>query len=151
MQDDETAETLFGARVKQLRERIGITQVTLVNTLKLAHGVKLDPSALARMEKGQRSIRLNEAVALGRALDMTVDELLRPALPPEDQLHQAETALDQAKWRAMQAEGEYRAAIARLARLRESLGGGGDGRAADAAPVDVPATFEAGRADGEPG
>ena len=87
----------------------------------------MDPSAIARLEKGERSIRLNEAAALAAALDMSVDEMLRKALPPEEQIRQAETQLERAHWRAAEAEAEHHVARTRLERLRKRLGGGDGG------------------------
>ena len=136
VQDDEvrtrTAEQVFGARVRELRDAMKITQNGLsfhveVMTGHAGNRIKMDPSAIARLEKGERSIRLNEASALSAALDMSVDEMLRKALPPEEQIRQAETQLERAHWRAAQAEAEHHVAKARLERLRKRLGGGDGG------------------------
>ena len=134
VQDEQvrTAEQVFGARVRELRDAMKITQNGLSFRVEVMTGhagnrIKMDPSAIARLEKGERSIRLNEASALSAALDMSVDEMLRKALPPEEQIRQAEEQLERAHWRAAQAEAEHHVAKARLERLRTRLGGGDGG------------------------
>lgn len=124
--ENQTPEQQFGARVRELREQREMTQAGLAQVLE-SRGIRLDPSAIARLEKGQRSIRLDEAVAIGTVLDMTVDELLRPALPPEEQIRQAAEYARRSEWRALAAVSEHDGAVERLHRLRERAGAeGGD-------------------------
>lgn len=40
-------------------------------------GVKLDPSAITRIEKGQRDLKLAEAAAIAKVLDVGIDQLTR--------------------------------------------------------------------------
>lgn len=125
---EPTPEQQFGARIRKLRDEYETTQALLAQMVE-DHGVKLDPSAIARLEKGERSIRLNEAVAFASSFRMTVDELLRPALPPDEQVREAEKHLQRAKWRALSALVEHESAEERLKRLRERIAeeGGNDG------------------------
>jgi transcriptional regulator with XRE-family HTH domain len=117
----ERPEQIFARRMRELREKLGISQALVATKLRLVEGLKLDPTAITRMEKGTRAIRLDEAVAIARALDLTVDEMLRPVLPPDEQLAQAEKALEPARWRAARAAAEYEVAQRRLDRLRVRL------------------------------
>lgn len=71
---DETAEGRFSARLLETRRAAGLSQT------ELARRVGLDPTAITKIEKRSRSIRLNEAVALANALATTVDELIRPTI-----------------------------------------------------------------------
>lgn len=110
-------EQVFARRVRQIRESLGVTQAALALAMEVKLGVKVDPTAITKIEAGSRAIRLNEAQAIADALDQTVDEVLRPALPPEEQVRQAEASIDRARWRAAAAEAEYQVAQARLERL----------------------------------
>lgn len=58
----ETPEQAFSERLRQYREASGISQAAL------AKQVGLDPTAITKIEKGNRSIRLDEAVAITDAL-----------------------------------------------------------------------------------
>jgi hypothetical protein len=90
------------------------------------------PSELARLENGERPIRLTEAVALAAILDVTVQEMLVPLPPPDEQLRRAEGALQAASTRVAQVQAEYEFARDRLQRLQTSLahhdGSGAEGR-----------------------
>ncbi|MEU6039766.1 helix-turn-helix transcriptional regulator [Actinomadura sp. NPDC047616] len=122
VQDDEKArpEIVFAQRAREVREKLGMSQTQLSTALRLK-GVKIDPTSITRLEKGTRGIRLDEAVAIARVFDRTVDEMLRPALPPEEQLREAEKQADVARWRAARAVAEMEVAWARLSRLRVNL------------------------------
>lgn len=111
-------EAMFAQRVREVREKVGMSQVVLALKLTTRLGTKVDDSAITRLEKGSRGIRLGEAVAIASALDMTVDEMLRPALPITEQIQNAERHAQLTEWRAAEAQGEHAAARARLERLR---------------------------------
>lgn len=119
MQDqrEQTPEETFARRMRQLRDTEGIAQTVLAERLE-HRGIKLDGTAITRMERGTRTIRLNEAVAVAAALDVSVDEMLHPAPSPDEQLEQARQHAEHAEWAAMLAVAEYDAARARLARLK---------------------------------
>lgn len=118
--EDVRPELTFAQRVRELREALGLSQTQLATTLRLK-GVKIDPTSITRLEKGTRGVRLDEAVAIAGVLDQTVDEMLRPVLPPGEQLRQAAQQADQTRWRAARAVAEMQAAQTRLTRLRVNL------------------------------
>lgn len=117
----EPTEATFSRRMREAREAQGATQSAVATALAMMHGIKLDSTAITRMESGQRAIRLGEAVAIAAVLGMTVDELLRPVLSPDEQLRQAARQLETSEWRAAEARAEFTAARRRLERLRERL------------------------------
>lgn len=75
-------EDLFGARLRQERERRNLTQADVAQLLERHRGIKLHPSAIAKMETRDvdrpRTIRLNEATAIASLFNLTVDEMLEP-------------------------------------------------------------------------
>jgi transcriptional regulator with XRE-family HTH domain len=115
----ERPEQVFARRMRELRGQMSQSQLAV--TLNLAHGIKLDATAITRIEKGSRTLRLDEAVAIAAVLDQTVDEMLRPVLPPKEQIQEAEAKIDPARWRAARAVAEYEVAQKRLERLRARL------------------------------
>lgn len=118
---DSSPENEFGARLRALRKEHGLTLEDLAKRLKKDYDLRVDPSAIARLEKGDRSIRLNEAVKISSSLQMTIDEMLRPVLTPEEQVTLAEQLLQRAKYRALSALVEREAADERLRRLQERI------------------------------
>jgi transcriptional regulator with XRE-family HTH domain len=62
----------FAARLRELRERAGLTQA------QLADRAGLHLSAVTRFEQGLREPALGTAANLAAALGVTVDDLLKP-------------------------------------------------------------------------
>ncbi|MCG8152579.1 helix-turn-helix domain-containing protein [Pimelobacter simplex] len=73
--DDDAAKRAnrrFGDRVKTARESVGLTQRGLAERIQADYGLTIDPSAITRIEKGDRSARTAEISAIAGALDTTV-------------------------------------------------------------------------------
>lgn len=84
----ETPEARFGNRVRAAREDRGWSQEALARHLKEAAGVELHQSAIARLERGERAIRFNEAAALAKVLNIDLRPFagidVEPLLTDED-------------------------------------------------------------------
>ncbi|MEB3031774.1 helix-turn-helix domain-containing protein [[Mycobacterium] nativiensis] len=65
----------FGRRLRCERGNRNLSQRKLADEL-MRFGVKLDPSAIARIESGAREVKLREAAAIARAMHMIVDDLV---------------------------------------------------------------------------
>lgn len=72
-----TPEETFAKRMRQVRERRRWTQTQLADWIRV-EGIDLHPTAITRIESGERSVRLNEAVAAASALNVQLEELLKP-------------------------------------------------------------------------
>ena len=70
----------FGARLRELRERRGLTQQTFADAAKLA------VDTIRRLEHGRFSPSLDTMVKLGRGLGLTPPELLRDKFDQADDL-----------------------------------------------------------------
>lgn len=66
----------FARRLRQERERRGITQAQLADRIAELLGIHLDPTAVTRIEKQERAVRLDEAVAAAKALGLPLAALL---------------------------------------------------------------------------
>lgn len=79
MQHTQTQEavfdTQFGARVRHYRESRGVSQRELAQRL-TSQGAAIDASGISRIEKGARTAKAFEAVALAEALDVQVKHLI---------------------------------------------------------------------------
>lgn len=69
-QNDEDLDSLVRKRIRALRAALGWSLEDL------ATRARLSPSSLSRIENGQRRLALDQLVALARALDTSVDQLV---------------------------------------------------------------------------
>ncbi len=67
----------FASRVRQIREGLGWSQEELARRL-AEIGLRLDPTAITRIERGDRAVRIEEAVAIAQALRSPLNALLQP-------------------------------------------------------------------------
>lgn len=73
------AET-FGAKVREFRTDFGLSQAQLAEKL-TKHGINLHFSAISKIENAERTVTLNEAVALAEVLYISLSGLLQDAPP----------------------------------------------------------------------
>jgi len=69
-QDAQQASVAFGQRLRELRNRQGLSQDAL------AHATDIHPTAIGRMERGSREPRLTTILRLARGLGVEPGELL---------------------------------------------------------------------------
>ena len=101
--DGPAPAELFGANVRAARERLGLSQRALANAL-AGEGLSLDPSAVTRLERAEREVRISEAVVLARVLQTTVADLVGEVRDePERALMRARVETDEEMNRARQA------------------------------------------------
>ncbi|ORV43364.1 hypothetical protein AWC02_15265 [Mycolicibacter engbaekii] len=72
---DEDFAASIGGRLRRERESRKLSQRKLAEEL-VRFGVKLDPSAIARIESGVREVKFREVAAMARAMHMVVDDLV---------------------------------------------------------------------------
>jgi transcriptional regulator with XRE-family HTH domain len=65
----------FGIRLRQARERAGLSQEHLSVNLLVMHDVNWHQTTVGKTEAGERPVRLNEAVALADLLGVPLHEL----------------------------------------------------------------------------
>lgn len=124
-----TAEEWFGSQVRIAREARQWSQEALARTLRDESGIGIDQAAVARLERGKRAIRLNEAVALARifgiALDLELDsELAKLAELAPDEFEKFRTSLDdvtRAEAEAEERQKSLEAELDDLGRVRREL------------------------------
>lgn len=114
-----TPEQTFAARVKERREFLRMSQTQLAQHLRDYQGLDLDGTAITRLERGDRRVRLDEAVAIVTVLGMDLYEAIAPHPGDlDEQLERARAAVFNASY----AEGfwrrEYDAALTRANELQ---------------------------------
>ena len=73
---DTTADKLFGLSVKQQREGWGWTMTEFANRLNAAGLENFHPATIGRLERGERPVRLQEAVVISRVLGEELSNLV---------------------------------------------------------------------------
>jgi transcriptional regulator with XRE-family HTH domain len=68
-------DNTFGGRMRQARERAGMSQEHFAVNLIQMHDIHWHQTTVRRTESGERPIRLSEAVAVAELLGVPLDEL----------------------------------------------------------------------------
>ncbi|MBZ4620982.1 helix-turn-helix domain-containing protein [Mycobacterium avium] len=98
LSEDSKFNRRFGDLVRQHREAKSWSQRRLAQQLEDV-GVKLDPSAVTRIERGTREIRLREAVAIAAVLAIDLREFPRVEQDPRAQLQSLlDSIAERRKW-----------------------------------------------------
>ncbi len=80
----------------RVRERLRSLRIERGLTLQdVADAAAMDASTLSRLESGRRRLAVDHLPGLAAALDVTVDELLRPATPTDPRVRRAPQRFDQ--------------------------------------------------------
>jgi transcriptional regulator with XRE-family HTH domain len=69
-------KNLCGSRIKKTRKEKGIRITDVIVELHSKYSIRMDFSALTRVENGQRGIQDYELLAISKILDVSVDWLL---------------------------------------------------------------------------
>jgi transcriptional regulator with XRE-family HTH domain len=77
VQEDYSPERVFATRLKEIRESLGLTQAALAGMLEERAGIGLDPTAITRIERGQRGIALGEACSITSVLGVGLGDMLK--------------------------------------------------------------------------
>ncbi len=71
---NKAIETRIGNKVRELRERVGITQEQLSARLQI-NGCDITRSAVAKIEVGQRHLYPDEIILIKKILNVSYDEI----------------------------------------------------------------------------
>ncbi len=93
-----TTSEVFGSRLRQARERQGWNQEDVANKLENL-GLKLDRTAIAKIEGGYRKLSLDEAVAIAAVLNVALVHMCVP-LTDTQKVRVADQTVDASRMRA---------------------------------------------------
>jgi transcriptional regulator with XRE-family HTH domain len=67
---------IIGKRVKEARQKLGISQVEFAATLCVDHNINLERVQISTIERGIRSVKDKELDAIARVLEVTPNWLM---------------------------------------------------------------------------
>lgn len=111
----------FARRLREERGRVGLSQAALADRLAEVLNQKIDASAITRIEKYERAVRLDEAVVIAELLDVPLEAMLHDRESVDDQIAELRRDLSLAQWRAKQAEEELQQAQDQMSWIRRSI------------------------------
>lgn len=115
------ATKTFARRLVEERQRVGLSQAALAERVTAIIGRSIDPSALARAEKHERAIRLDEAVAIADVLQVPLASMLRDRDALDGEIGELRRELSQDLWRLHQAEEEVQQAQDSMSATRRRI------------------------------
>lgn len=81
MNRENTQNNICGAKVKELRKKLGMAQIDLAEALNVDFGYTFDQSDISEIERQFRGVKDHELKALATILATSTDELLNFNLP----------------------------------------------------------------------
>lgn len=121
---DVLVERAFATEMLRLREDRGMSQTRLAQALEERYGIKIDGSAITRIERrvhdkaGARALTLGEAVAIAGILGISIDGLTDSTRDLPKQLDETRRRLEQWRARRDSADAEYNALLREYEQLR---------------------------------
>ncbi|MFW0774370.1 helix-turn-helix domain-containing protein [Paenarthrobacter nitroguajacolicus] len=104
------AGRIFARRLREERVQAGLSQAALAGRVTEVLDQKLDASAITRIEKNERAVRLDEAVVIAELLDVSLVAMIRDRESVDEKIGELRRDLSAAQWRAIQAEEELQRA-----------------------------------------
>lgn len=111
----------FVHRLREIRRTAKISQAELADRVSSSLSYRIDSTAITRMERGDRVVRLDEAVAIADVLGVSLDEMLHEGGEVAAQLHQLQHELQQVEWQAADAKAEAAQARASADAIRQQI------------------------------
>lgn len=112
---------VFADRLREERVRAGFSQAALAERLTEVLSQAIDASAITRIEKHERTVKLDEAVMIAEVLEVPLTTLLRGRETVDEKVADLRRSLREAKWRASNAEEELQKAQDEMAYIRRSI------------------------------
>lgn len=119
---------VFLQQMRLIRKSEACTQADLAQRVEAHLGHTIDASTIARIESGRRSLRLDEAVAIAKALGMRLDDMLpseytaqEEAVRLEHELAQHHAKIDDLEREKHEMESSATVIELRLAELRDQI------------------------------
>lgn len=84
----KNAERTIGRNMRRIREALNLTQQEVADRM-VKNGLRFHQTQIAKMERGERPIRVNEWIAIAEALGVTTEALMQHGPNTDDRLFEA--------------------------------------------------------------
>lgn len=111
----------FARRLTEERQRVGLSQAALAGRITDRIGRNVDPSAVARAEKHERAIRLDEAVAISDVFQVPLTSLLRERGAIDEEIDELRREIILHQYRLGKAEEEAQHAQDSISATRQRI------------------------------
>lgn len=110
-----TPESVFIQRLREERARLGLSQAEFADRLSARIGAPVYPSAITRIEKGERAVKLDEAVAIADVLGLPITALI-------DGVHRIDEQIAALRRRRAEQESRCKAALVEYEQGQSAIG-----------------------------
>lgn len=117
----ESPGEMFARRLREARQAAGISQTELARRISERLDGRLDGPTITRIEKRERSVRIEEAVAAAQALDVPLAALVTDETPGAARLRELRHALGEQRSRAATAEVEFQEAQIAMVEIERAI------------------------------
>lgn len=116
-----TPESVFVQRLREERSRIGLSQAEFAERLSARIGVPVYPSTVTRIEKGERAVKLDEAVAMADVLGLPITALIDGVHRVDEQIAALQRRRDEQESRGKAAFAEYEQAQSAIGDIDQQI------------------------------
>lgn len=117
----ESVAESFARRLREEREKVGISQTALAHRLSERLGVTIYSTAVTKMENGSRAIKIEEAVAVAEIFDVSLISLVTERDPVDARLEELRRELGRQQARLDEAQNEYQQAMVAMAHIEQEI------------------------------
>lgn len=117
----ETPGATFARRLREVRQARDMTQAELARRLTDLLDVRIDGAVITKIEKGDRGVRLEEAVYSAEILDVPLESLVAGIDPIDARIAGLQRQIEGQSDRANVAMHEYEQATSAVAHLQQEI------------------------------
>lgn len=117
----ETPGATFARRLREVRQAKDMTQAELARRLTDLLDVRIDGAVITKIEKGDRGVRLEEAVYSAEILDVPLESLVTGIDPIDARIAELQRQIEGQGDRANVAMHEYEQATSAVAHLQQEI------------------------------
>jgi len=112
---------VFARRLREVRQSRGMKQTELARRLADLLETRIDGAVIAKIEKGDRGVRLEEAVYAAEILDVPLESLVTGIDPIDARIAELQRQVEEQKERADAAIHEHQQATAAAIHLQQEI------------------------------
>lgn len=111
---NDAVPEVFARRLRQERRARGLSQAELAERVSKLLGIAVDGSAVTRIEKHARAVRLQEAITIAEVLDLPLSALIDDKAATDDEIAVLAIELEAARGLEAEAHRAHQAALRRV-------------------------------------